>query len=169
MDETMSDNIDVIVVGGGLAGLAAATALGSAGLRVELLERRPILGGRASSWEVPGNDGVSSAHIDNCQHLLLGCCTNLIDFYKRLGMTNQIRWHNTFRIRTLDGVESAISASLLPAPLHLSPSLFTFHSLGWVDRFAIARGMLAMIADLILRGVFFLARFAHGGWQKQKV
>lgn len=135
---------DVIVVGGGLAGLSAATALGSTGLSVELLERRPILGGRASSWEVPGTD----ATIDNCQHLLLGCCTNLIDFYQRLGMGNQIRWFNTFRIRTLDGHESAISASLLPAPLHLAPSLLTFHSLTWTDRFAIARGMLAMIADL---------------------
>ncbi len=137
-------NADILIVGGGLAGLAAATALGSAGLRVELLERRPILGGRAASWEVPGTE----ATIDNCQHLLLGCCTNLVDFYKRFGVAGQIRWFNSFHLRTLDGRESMIAASLLPEPLHLSPSLVAFHAMSWADRFAISRGMLALIADL---------------------
>jgi zeta-carotene desaturase len=140
----MAETLDVIVVGGGLAGLAAATALGSAGLRVELLERRPILGGRASSWEVPG----TGAHIDNCQHVLLGCCTNLLDFYKRLGVIGKIRWHGAIPFRTPDARESSVSASLLPAPLHLAPSLFSFHSLNWADRFGIAQGMMAMIVAL---------------------
>ena len=62
-----------IVVGGGVAGMSAACALAEAGLRVKLLERRGYLGGRASSYRHPGVDEV----IDNCQHVLFGCCTNL--------------------------------------------------------------------------------------------
>ena len=135
---------DIIIVGGGLAGLAAAAALGGAGFRVELLERRPILGGRASSWEVPGTE----ATIDNCQHLLFWCCTNLRDFYKRLGVADKIRWHGAIPLRTPDGRESLIAASLLPAPMHLAPSMFTLHALGLRDKIAISRGLLAMISDL---------------------
>ena len=43
----------VLIAGGGLAGLSAAAALGSAGFDVELFEARPFLGGRATSYSVP--------------------------------------------------------------------------------------------------------------------
>jgi uncharacterized protein with NAD-binding domain and iron-sulfur cluster len=69
----------VAIAGGGLAGLAAGCALAEAGFRVSLFERRPYLGGRASSYQHPGTGEV----VDNCQHVLLGCCTNLLDFYRR--------------------------------------------------------------------------------------
>lgn len=72
----------VAIAGGGLAGLSAACALSDEGFQVTLLERRPYLGGRASSYEHPGTGEV----VDNCQHVLLGCCTNLIDFYQRTGV-----------------------------------------------------------------------------------
>ena len=75
---------EVIVIGGGLAGLAAAAALGGAGHSFEVLESRPFLGGRATSYEV-GN-GEEAEIIDNCQHVLLRCCVNLLDFYRRLGV-----------------------------------------------------------------------------------
>jgi zeta-carotene desaturase len=78
----------VAIVGGGLAGLAAGCALADAGLRVTLFERRPYVGGRASSYEHPGTGEV----VDNCQHVLLGCCTNLIHFYERMGVSEKIRW-----------------------------------------------------------------------------
>ncbi len=77
--EAMSSK-SVIVIGGGLAGLSAAVALAEAGYRITLLEKRPFLGGRATSYVLPSGD-----HVDNCQHLTLGCCTNLDDFYKRAG------------------------------------------------------------------------------------
>ena len=73
---------DVIVIGGGLAGLAGAVALADAGLKVTLYERRTILGGRASSFVHPAGGEL----VDNCQHVLLRCCANLIDFYTRLGV-----------------------------------------------------------------------------------
>ncbi|PYT14290.1 MAG: amine oxidase, partial [Acidobacteria bacterium] len=82
---------DVIVIGGGLAGLAAAAALGSVGHSVRLLEARPFLGGRATSYEVGSPE--SSETIDNCQHVLLRCCVNLLDFYKRLGVADEIAFH----------------------------------------------------------------------------
>ena len=78
----------VIVVGGGVAGMSAACALAEAGLRVKLVERRGYLGGRASSYRHPGVDEV----IDNCQHVLFGCCTNLIGFYQRIGVADRIHW-----------------------------------------------------------------------------
>src|SRR5437588_966346 len=83
-------NADAIagIIGGGLAGLAAGCALADAGFRVTLYERRPYVGGRASSYEHPGTGEV----VDNCQHVLLGCCTNLLDFYCRIGMTQKNRW-----------------------------------------------------------------------------
>src|SRR5690242_16953858 len=78
----------VAIAGGGLAGLAAGCALADAGYRVQLFERRPYLGGRASSYQHPGTGEV----VDNCQHVLLGCCTNLLDLYKRSGVLDQVRW-----------------------------------------------------------------------------
>ena len=70
----------VLVIGGGLAGMSSAVALAEAGFRVRLLEKRPHLGGRATSYTLP--DG---SEVDNCQHVTLGCCTNLADFYRRVG------------------------------------------------------------------------------------
>ena len=80
----------IVVIGGGLAGLASAAALGGAGHSVVLLESRPFLGGRATSYEV-GN-GDEAEFIDNCQHILLRCCVNLLDFYERLNTGGQIQF-----------------------------------------------------------------------------
>ncbi len=91
----------VIVIGGGLAGMAAAVALegirgpGGAGVDVTLIESRKSLGGRASSFEDP----QSGEELDNCQHVLLGCCTNLLDFYGRLGVRHLIRFERTIHFR----------------------------------------------------------------------
>ena len=68
-----------VVMGGGLAGIAAAMRLAEAGVKVTLVETRKRLGGRATSHPDP----QTGEHLDNCQHVLLGCCTNLIDLYRR--------------------------------------------------------------------------------------
>ena len=94
---------DVIVLGGGLAGLSAAAALGGAGHTVKILEARPFLGGRATSYE------IGEESIDNCQHVLLRCCVNLLDFYKRLGVENKIAFYSTkTRPRTAVRMTAAI-------------------------------------------------------------
>jgi len=130
----------VAIIGGGLAGLAAAACLAEAGFEVEVVEKRAVLGGRASSFLPP--DGGSP--IDNCQHVLLGCCTNLLDFYRRAGTASRLRYYSSFFFLGPRGL-SAVSAAALPAPLHLLPSLLRFRDLGWDDRRAIARGMLAIL------------------------
>ncbi|MDE3197949.1 MAG: NAD(P)-binding protein, partial [Acidobacteriota bacterium] len=84
----------VAVLGGGLAGLAAATALGSSGFEAEIYEARAFPGGRATSWPVGGEDAEM---IDNCQHVLLRCCVNLLDLYRRLGVSDKIRFYREFR------------------------------------------------------------------------
>jgi squalene-associated FAD-dependent desaturase len=130
----------VAVVGGGLAGLAAGSALASVGFRVTLLERRPYLGGRASSYQHPGTGEV----IDNCQHVLLGCCTNLIEFYERTGVANSIRWFDSMTFLEPGGRASQIGPSALPAPLHTAPAFLRAACLDLPDKLAIARAMMAL-------------------------
>ncbi len=128
-----------MVIGGGLAGLASGVALAEAGFRVRLLEKRPHLGGRAASYVLPGGE-----HVDNCQHVTLGCCTNLADFYGRVGAGNQIRFFDRLLFATPDGRRGTITAVGLPAPLHMGPSFAFFPLLGWADKRAIAQALLAI-------------------------
>ncbi|HEV3255022.1 MAG TPA: hydroxysqualene dehydroxylase HpnE, partial [Candidatus Acidoferrales bacterium] len=128
----------VIVIGGGLAGLASAVALAESGCRVQLLEKRPFLGGRATSYLLP--DG---SHVDNCQHVTLGCCTNLADFYRRVGSGDKIRFYDRLHFTDRRGRRSTISSSpLLPVPLQLAPSFLRFAGLDWADKRGIARALL---------------------------
>src|SRR3974390_1812051 len=134
----------VAVIGGGLAGISAGCALADAGHRVRLFERRPFLGGRASSYELPGTGEV----VDNCQHVLLGCCTNLIDFYRRLGVEQQIRWYDEITFILPGGRSSTLRAGGLPAPLHAAPSFLASAVLDLKDKLGIARAMIALVPAL---------------------
>jgi len=109
----------VTVVGGGVAGLAAACALADAGFQVTVLERRGYLGGRASSYLHPGTGEV----IDNCQHVLFGCCTNLVNFYQRIGAANQVLWDSRMTLIEPGGRRSVLAPSSLPAPMHGLPAI----------------------------------------------
>ena len=129
------------IIGGGLAGLSAACALSEAGYRVTLFERRPFLGGRASSYEHPGTGEV----VDNCQHVLLGCCTNLRDFYSRLGVEDKVRWYRRITFIEPDGRSGAIEPSGIPAPFHSSISFAKFGLLSLRDKAGIARALVALM------------------------
>ena len=131
----------VAVAGGGLAGLAAACALAEAGFRATLFERRSYLGGRASSYQHPGTAEV----VDNCQHVLLGCCTNLLDFYRRAGVEDKIRWYDKLTFLEPGGRASVIAPSALPAPLHTALSFFRAECLSLSDKLAISRALAALI------------------------
>ena len=129
----------MIVIGGGLAGLSSAVVLAEAGFRVRLLEKRPHLGGRAASYVLPGGE-----EIDNCQHVTLGCCTNLEDFYRRVGAVDQIRFFDRLLFAAPDGRRGAIASVALPPPLHMAPSFVSFPLLGWADKRAIAQALLSI-------------------------
>jgi squalene-associated FAD-dependent desaturase len=133
----------VIVIGGGLAGLSAAAALGSAGFRVQVFEARPFLGGRATSFPLAPSDD-DSLLIDNCQHVLLRCCVNLLDFYSRLGVRDSIRFYNEFYFVEPGGRVSTLRRGTLPAPLHFTGSFLRLRFLEAGDKLAIARGLLAL-------------------------
>ena len=132
------------IVGGGIAGLSAGCALADAGFRVSIFERRPFVGGRASSYEHPGTGET----VDNCQHVLLGCCTNLLDFYRRIGVADKIRWFDRLTFIEPGGRRSEIGPSGLPAPFHTSPSFVRASSLSWADKITISRAMLALMGPL---------------------
>jgi uncharacterized protein with NAD-binding domain and iron-sulfur cluster len=131
----------VIVIGGGLAGLATAAALSDAGFQVDLFEARGFLGGRATSYPLPG-DG--SEIIDNCQHLILRCCVNILDFYKRLDMLDRIHFHKQFYFIEPGGRTSVLAAGRLPAPFHFTGSFRKLTCLSLGDKLSIARGLLAL-------------------------
>jgi squalene-associated FAD-dependent desaturase len=130
----------VAVAGGGLAGLAAACALADSGFAVTLFEKRPFLGGRASSYEHPGTGEV----VDNCQHVLFRVCTNLVEFYQRIGVADQIRWYDQMNFIEPGGRTTVMKSSPLPAPLHTAPSFFAFPFLNATDKLAIARALVPL-------------------------
>jgi squalene-associated FAD-dependent desaturase len=130
----------VAVAGGGLAGLAAACALADSGFHVTLFERRPYLGGRASSYEHPGTGEV----VDNCQHVLFRVCTNLVEFYRRIGVEDKIHWYDKMTFIEPGGRTSVMHASPLPAPLHTAPSFLRFPFLDAKDKLAISRAIAAL-------------------------
>lgn len=128
----------VAVVGGGLAGLAAAVALAERGLRVELFELRRRLGGRAGSFPDP-----KAGHwIDHCQHVSMACCTNLADFCQRAGVAGCFTRHRRLHFFAPRGRRCGFQAARwLPAPLHLLPGLMRLGYLSLRDRLGIVRAM----------------------------
>jgi zeta-carotene desaturase len=130
----------VAIAGGGLAGLAAACALSDSGFNVTLFERRPYLGGRASSYEHPGTGEV----VDNCQHVLFRVCTNLVEFYKRIGVEDKIRWYDEMTFIEPGGRTSVMRALPLPAPLHTAPSFLQFSFLNAKDKLVISQAIAAL-------------------------
>lgn len=130
-----------IVLGGGLAGIAAAVRLAELGVEVTLLETRKRLGGRATSHLDPATGEL----IDNCQHVVLGCCTNLLDLYQRLDSTLAIEWHDRMYFADKQGRRWTFTDAPLPAPLHLSRALLGYKGLSLGDRLHIGRTMGAMM------------------------
>src|ERR1035437_7109419 len=136
----------VTVVGGGVAGMSAACALAEAGFRVQIVERRSYLGGRASSYLHPGVEEV----IDNCQHVLFGCCTNLIGFYRRIGVAEKIQWTSDMTMIEPGGRRSrlgpfSLGPIRLPAPLQGAPSFLSAHAFSMADKLALGRAFRAMM------------------------
>jgi zeta-carotene desaturase len=124
--------------------MSAACALAEAGLSVRLVERRGYLGGRASSYLHPGVGEV----IDNCQHVLFGCCTNLQGFYRRIAAADRIHWTSEMTMIEPGGRRSRLGPSFLPAPLHGMPKLMTAKAFLLADKISLARAFAAMMRPI---------------------
>ena len=140
----MPSTKNVAVVGGGLAGLAAALALGTAEHNVTVYEARPFVGGRATSYPLNTADADEKVTIDNCQHVLLRCCNNLIDFYRRLGVEERIEFYREFFWVEPGGRVSVMKSGVLPAPLHFTESFAKLRFLSLADKMSVASGLLAV-------------------------
>jgi squalene-associated FAD-dependent desaturase len=133
----------VVIVGGGLAGLAAAVALAPRGFAVMVLEARQRLGGRASSF----NDPVSGQTVDACQHVSMGCCTNFHHFCETIGVRHLLEPQPRLFFQTPDGRISRFQADPWSAPFHLARALASAHYLTPGDKLRIGYGLVRMLAE----------------------
>jgi squalene-associated FAD-dependent desaturase len=127
----------IVIVGGGLAGLATASALVDRGLRITIVESRPRLGGRASSF----NDPVTNEFVDNCQHVSMDCCTNLADFCRRVGIDSMLRRERELVFLGPDARISRFHSGVGPAPFHLASSFLAARFLSAGDKLRVAYGL----------------------------
>src|SRR5262245_21446175 len=127
----------VLILGGGLAGLAAASALAPRGFRVTVLESRNRLGGRAGSF----TDAASGQMIDACQHVSMGCCTNFDHFCRTVGIAHLLRPQPVLYFMTPDRRVSRFRAEAWPAPVHLARSFLGAHYLSAGEKLRIAWGL----------------------------
>jgi squalene-associated FAD-dependent desaturase len=136
---------DVVIIGAGVAGLAAAEALSRSGAHVALLDRRPCVGGRAYSYRHPALDEI----VDS-QHVIVECCTNLVDLAHRSGADRHLRWFD--RIPFLEPAGdghgprlSHLGSGVLPAPAHASWDFLTASMLSAADKIAIGHSLLKFL------------------------
>jgi 15-cis-phytoene desaturase len=126
----------VVVIGGGLAGLACGVALADKGLKVTVLEAAAGLGGRASSWRDPDTGDV----VDIGPHIFHSEYHNMLAFLERLGTSRLITWQPG-KVITIASKPDAVALkhAHLPPPLSLMPSLFKAPGLGVGDYLSMAR------------------------------
>jgi zeta-carotene desaturase len=126
---------DAIVVGGGFAGLSAATALAAGGARVLVLEARPSLGGRAAAF----TDPATGERVDNGQHVLFGCYEETFRFLRRIGAEDRVRLQDRLSVDVIDrdGRASRLSCPPLPSPFHLLAGVLTWNALPLLDRLSV--------------------------------
>ncbi len=140
----MNEARDILVIGGGFAGLSAAAALAAEGLRVTVLEKRPVLGGRAYSY----TDAATGATIDNGQHAMMGCYHEMFAFFDRIGATGKLTIQPRPRVVMLDPErgEGIIGCPPLPNPLHMAAGVLGYRLLGVPDRMRVLVGGLRLLA-----------------------
>jgi squalene-associated FAD-dependent desaturase len=158
---------DIVVVGGGLAGIAAACDLADAGLPVTLVEARPVLGGKTWSFR----DEQTGLPVDNGQHVFLGCCAAYRRFLQRLGIDKATSLQPRLRVPIFAaeyGRAALQAASIpLPAPLHLLPSFLRLPMLSWREKLQAAR-TLAAIASAGTPGRLAYDHLSFADWLRAR-
>lgn len=140
----MSESSRVLIIGAGLAGLAAAVRLAEAGRKVTVFEATKAGGGRARSFP----DAATGRELDNGQHLMMGCYHETLAFLRAIDSTDGIYFQRNLSVRMVKpgGKRMSLDCPALPAPLHLATGLLTMRGLGVLDKAA------ALRAGLLLRG-----------------
>lgn len=140
----MVDPRDVVIIGGGFAGLSAAVALAEKGFRVALLESKPALGGRAYSFIDPDTGDF----VDNGQHVLMGCYAETLDFLGRIGSAKHLVFHEDLEIEMLErgGAHARLRTAHMPGPFHMSGALFRYRHLSIGERMRLLAGGLKLLA-----------------------
>lgn len=128
---------DVVVLGAGCAGLSAATALAEAGVRVLVIEARPVAGGRTFATE----DRVTGDWVDNGQHVLFGCYHHTLDYLSRIGTRRKVLVQSSLSVPMIDlaGRRSELRCPALPSPLQLVAGVLAWAALSWGERATVAR------------------------------
>lgn len=140
----MNTRFDVIVIGGGFAGLSAAAAIAANGGRVLVLDARPQLGGRATAF----TDRETGELVDNGQHVLFGCYRETFAFLDRVGAAGHVRMQPSLELVCYDrdGRRSILECPPLPAPLNLLAGVLTWSALPLRERLPAVRVGLAILS-----------------------
>jgi len=140
----MADDRDVVVIGGGFAGLSAGVALAERGFRVAVLERKPALGGRAYSFVDP----ESGDFVDNGQHVLMGCYGETLDFLKKIGTYDKLVFLENLAIEMIapDGASATLRTARLPGPLHMAAAVLRYRHLSFRERLSLLRAGRRLLA-----------------------
>ncbi|MBV8451551.1 MAG: FAD-dependent oxidoreductase, partial [Deltaproteobacteria bacterium] len=149
---------DVVIIGGGFAGLSAGVALAERGFRVALLEGKPALGGRAYSFA----DADSGDPVDNGQHVLMGCYHQTLNFLAKIGTRDRLLVHRNLEIEMLDGPgrPARLTTATLPGPFHMAAGLMRYKHLTIAERFAAMRAGMRMM---------YMRRFARARLKQMTV
>jgi squalene-associated FAD-dependent desaturase len=137
----VAEQHDVVIVGGGLAGISAALRFADCGRSVTLFEGRPRLGGAAFSFR------RGELAVDNGQHVFLRCCEAYRWLLRRIGATERTYLQPRLDIPVLDpsGRQGRLGrAPGVPAPAHLGAALSRYALLSPLDRLRAVRGALAL-------------------------
>lgn len=137
------DQRQVAIVGGGLAGLAAAVRLTQAGVPADVYESRQCLGGRAGSFLDPATD----TWVDHCQHVGMGCCSQLIDLCSTIGQSEFFRRDTNLYFVGPTGETTRFSGTpWLPAPLHLTSAFLRLPYLNLRQKWRIAQNLRRLVS-----------------------
>jgi squalene-associated FAD-dependent desaturase len=138
---------DVAIIGGGVAGLSAATALAERGRRVLVLEARGELGGRATAFA----DRETGELVDNGQHVLFGCYRETFRLLRRIGAESNVTVQPSLTIPFIapDGTRSVLRCPSWPSPLHLLGGILSWRALPWRERLGALR-----LARVLAAGTF---------------
>ena len=129
---TRVPDVDVVIIGGGFAGLSAGALLAERGARVTVLDARPQLGGRATAFV----DRETGELVDNGQHVLFGCYRETLEFLRRIDAMGNIRIQPSMSVPYVDNVgrRTVLQCPTLPSPLHLLAAVLDWDALPWGDR-----------------------------------